>query len=499
MLVQAPLKRLLESFSEVLTPKEEYQHKVLTNIYKQTKDMKNAVDLIFDIDSVINKENQVQKKPYPLNHWVQSIADDFRMEFEDKGIRLVYQLDKSIKQICFDERKCKIALSNYLMNALDFSFPKTSVTISTSIHDRYVRVAVSDQGIGLCNTDINKLFTRFYQGKHDRNGYGIGLSYAKVLIEMHKGRVGAYNNPQKGATFYYELPIDTNETISETTTLFLDEYHLPHLSEKESFPTNNYSIVIVEDNIDLLNFMKDDLKALFKKVYTATDGEKALTIIKDKLPDIIVSDIMMPHMDGYELCEKVKRTIEISHIPVILLTARTDQNSLSLGYKIGADAYLAKPFEMDILINIIHNQMKTREQIKILYQGRQISNPSIEKHITNNVDEQFLKKLNALIMENLNYAQLDVPFLIKNMGMSRTPLYKKIKELTGLGVNDYVNHLRVNKAEELLLTTDMTITEIAETTGFTYQRYFSSIFKKQKGLAPSQFREKAQKKPSKSI
>jgi len=110
--------------------------------------------------------------------------------------------------------------------------------------------------------------------------------------------------------------------------------------------------------------MKDDLKALFKKVYTATDGEKALTIIKDKLPDIIVSDIMMPHMDGYELCEKVKRTIEISHIPVILLTARTDQNSLSLGYKIGADAYLAKPFEMDILINIIHNQMKTRETNK---------------------------------------------------------------------------------------------------------------------------------------
>ena len=500
-LIHAPLKRLLDSFTKAITPKEEYQHKVLTNIYKQTKEMKNTIDMILDINRTSDIEERLQKKPHLLNKWIQSVADDFKMELENKGISLIYQFDHSIEQLCFDESKCKIVLSNYLMNALKFSSSQTTITISTSIHDEYTRIAVSDQGIGLNNVDINKLFTRFYQGEHDRNGNGIGLSYAKILIEMHKGHVGAYNNAKQGATFYYELPYDTdhNESLTEKISTSLEEYHLPDTSKTESFPTDHYSIIIVEDNVELLSFMKDDLKNHFKKVYTATDGQKALPIIKDRLPDIIVSDVMMPRMDGYELCEKVKETLEISHIPVILLTARTDLNSTSLGYKLGADVYLAKPFEMDTLIHIIRNQLKTREQIKTIFQKGQISNPLIDKLTTNNMDEQFLKKLNALIIDHIDSTQMDVTFLVKNMGMSRTPLYKKIKALTGLGVNDYVNNFRVKKAEELLLTTDMTITEISEATGFAYQRYFSTIFKQLKGISPSQFRDEHQQESTTSF
>jgi len=496
-LIYAPLKRLLESMTTTTKPNEEYQQKVLTSIYKQTKEMKNTIDMILDINRINDAEEKLQKKMYPLNEWIQSVAEDFRLELESKEIQLTYQLDNSIDQVCFDGNKCKVVLSNYLINALKFSFPHTTIIISTSIRDGYVRIAVTDQGSGLSNVNIDKLFTRFYQGEHERSGNGIGLSYAKMLVEIHNGHIGAYNNADQGATFYYELPLYSNESeISKNVIdLYSGEHYLQDTSnnEQNSFETSHYSIIVVEDNVELHQFLKEELKDAFKKVYIASDGLEALQLIKQKLPDIIVSDVMMPRMDGYELCKRVKETLEISHIPVVLLTVRSDSNSTSVGYKLGADVYLTKPFEIDTLLNVIKNQLKTREQLKEIIQEGRITNLLIDKLTTNNVDEKFLKTLNALIKDNLDNPQLDVDFLVKSMAISRTPLYGKVKALTGIGVNDYINSFRIIRAEELLLSTDMSVTEISEACGFTYQRYFSSIFKKSKGITPSQFRNEHQK------
>jgi len=495
-LIHAPLKRLLESFTNVSTPKEEYQHKVLASVYKQTKEMKTTIDMILDINQIGNVEERLQKKVHVLNDWIRSVVEDFRLELDSKEIELEYQLDKNIGQACFDENKCKIVLSNFLMNALKFSFQHSKIVVTTSMQNDYIRIAVTDQGLGLDNVDLSKLFTRFYQGEHDRNGNGIGLSYAKVLIDMHNGNVGAYNNAEKGATFYYELPLcmEMEEARDETPDLAMEEYTMPDVQDAKPYPTEQYSIILIEDNIELLTFMRDDLKKFFKRVYTATNGEKGLELINEKYPDIIVSDVMMPQMDGYELCKRVKETLDISHIPIILLTARTDLNSTSIGYKLGADVYLPKPFEMDTLIHAIQNQLRSREKTRELLQKGLVSKQLIQKLTTNNVDEKFLRKLNATIDENLRDHHLDVDFLTKSMGISRTPLYKKVKVLTGLGVNDYINNYRVNKAEELLLNTEMSITEISDETGFSYQRYFSTMFKQLKGVTPSQFREKQNKK-----
>lgn len=237
--------------------------------------------------------------------------------------------------------------------------------------------------------------------------------------------------------------------------------------------------MIVEDKQDLREFLKNALKDKFKKIYQAENGLVALEVIKQQQPDIIVSDVMMPQMNGYQLCKEIKENLNISHIPVILLTARADSESQMLGYKLGADAYLPKPFEMEMLLSVIQNQMRNREYIKSRYRGNQfILSP--QEATFSNADEQFMIKLNEMIDQNLSQPDLDVKFLTAQMAMSRTSLYNKIKELTGMGANDYINRRRIDKAIILLTQSDMSITEISEQVGFTYQRYFSTLFKEMK-------------------
>ena len=331
----------------------------------------------------------------------------------------------------------------------------------------------------------------FYQGKHNEGGSGIGLSYAKMLIDLHGGRIGAFNNEDGGATFFYELPANLQEQeVSCPQHSYLNElFNSPEEDAIEStpFPLQNYSLLIVEDKQDLREFLKEALKEYFKKIYQAENGLEALQVVKQQQPDVIVSDVMMPQMNGYQLCKEIKENLNISHIPIILLTARADSESQMLGYKLGADAYLPKPFEMEMLLSVVQNQMRNREYIKSRYRGNQFV-LSPQEATFSNADEQFMIKLNEMIDQHLSQSNLDVKFLTVEMAMSRTSLYNKIKELTGMGANDYINRRRIDKATILLIQSDMSITEISEQVGFTYQRYFSTLFKEMKGVTPSQFR-----------
>jgi len=496
-LIYAPLKRLIDTSHENLTP--EVIHGQLNTIYKQSRKMKNLINMVLDLNRIKTEQKSLQKQPHPLNKWIVSVSEDFNTELKEKSIQLIYQLDTQIESIWFDEWKCQTIFSNILMNALKFSEPETQITISTQLIDNYVRVAVADQGIGLQNVDPKKLFNRFYQGEHNKSGSGIGLSYAKVLIEMHGGRIGAYNNPDRGATFYYELPALTDSINSGQ-----QEVQETEISENLSIPLDlsatgiscaGYSLLIVEDKDELRLFLKDSFKDIFKQVYTAENGLAALEITKAKQPDIIVSDVMMPRMDGYELCKNIKNDIEISHIPIILLTAKCDQESTAQGYKLGADFYIPKPFELDFLLTIILNLLKSREAVKQKY--KESSTLLLPQEVTiSNADEHFMSKMNELIDNNLANPDLDVSYLMKKMTMSRASLYNKVKALTGMGVNDYINKIRIEKASLMLIQTDLTISEISYEVGFTYQRYFSTIFKQVKGMTPTQFKEENRRKES---
>ena len=221
---------------------------------------------------------------------------------------------------------------------------------------------------------------------------------------------------------------------------------------------------------------------------TAKDGRDALRIVKENEPDLILSDVMMPVMGGFELCQRLKGDLETSHIPIILLTARGDADSIASGYKTGADAYLAKPFDLDLLKTIVSNLLRSREQIKSRYRNN-ILRVALEESTFSNTDETFLLKLNKTIVENLSTPELDVAFVLKEMGYSRTSLYTKVKNLTGMSVNDYINKFRIDKASLLLRETTLSIQEISERTGFNNQRYFSTSFKTVTGYSPSAYRK----------
>ncbi|MBD3589841.1 two-component regulator propeller domain-containing protein [Bacteroides sp. GM023] len=486
-LIYASLKRILNG---EVKPNDIPEY--LRGAYKQADQMKDIINIVLDARRMEVGQEVLRISSHPLHEWIKEVAGTFQTASKAKEIEISYSFDERIQCVTYDDTKCRVVLSNLIMNALKYSSNNTHIIIKTVRTDESIQVFVQDQGIGLDNVDINKLFTRFYQGKHNEGGSGIGLSYAKMLIDLHGGRIGAFNNKDGGATFFYELPANLQEQeVSCPQHSYLNELlSSPEEEEKiesDSFSLQGYSLLIVEDKQDLREFLKDALKDKFKKIYQAEDGLEALRVIKQQQPDIIVSDVMMPQMNGYQLCKEIKENLNISHIPVILLTARADSESQMLGYKLGADAYLSKPFEMEMLLSVIRNQIKNREYIKSRYRGNQFV-LSPQEATFSNADEQFMIKLNEMIDQNLSQSNLDVKFLTSQMAMSRTSLYNKIKELTGMGANDYINRRRIDKAIVLLVQSDISITEISEQVGFTYQRYFSTLFKEMKGVTPSQFR-----------
>lgn len=496
-LIYAPLKKIIEKIDGEVISGEEWRNvkKQLTNIYRSANQMKNIINLTLDIHRISDDENALQKRSHVLNEWIYSVAEEFKYEFESKQVDLKYALDESIGTIEFDDYKCESVLSNMLMNALKFAPTGSRIILSSMLTDGGVRVSVSDQGVGLGNVDPQKFFTRFYQGEQSQGGSGIGLAYAKTLVNKHGGTIGAFNNPDEGATFYFELPLSSTTATAQPSADTDVSLLSLSLTEEEmvatdDFSTKPYIVLVVEDNDELRRFLVESLKEDFRNVYQAVNGQEAWKSVGQRMPDIIISDVMMPLMDGYELCRNIKAESSTCHIPVVLLTARGDKDSTSAGYKLGADAYLSKPFDLDFLLVILRNQLRSREMMKMRYRETYLRvADDAPAQVIGNSDEEFLLKFNKLVLDHLESKELDVKFLTEKMNMSRSPLYNKLKALTNMGVNDYINRLRIEKASDLMQhSPTLTIAEISEKVGFEYQRYFSTIFKQTKGMTPTQFK-----------
>lgn len=490
-LIHAQLSRILKS----LTP-ESTHYLPLKTTYRQSQRMKNIINMVLDVRKMEVGVSKLQIEPHLLNKWIMNVSQDFVNEGEAKNVHIRYQLDSRIETLSFDKDKCETILSNLLINALKHSPEHTEIIIASELltETGSVRISVIDHGKGLQQVDTHKLFTRFYQGTGEQNGTGIGLSYSKILVELHGGSIGAQDNQEAGATFFFELPLKLEpEEIICQPKAYLNELMSDDsnslIPDGDEFDITPFSVLVVDDNPDLTNFLKVSLGEYFRQVIIASDGVEALQLIKNHAPDIIVSDVMMPRMNGYELCKKLKEDIDISHIPVILLTARDDEQSRLSGYKNGADAYLTKPFEIELLIELIRNRLKNRNYTRKRYLNTGLL-PAPEESTFSQADETFLLKLNKIIQENLDNGTLDIPFLCKEIGMSRASLYNKLKALTDMGANDYINKFRMEKAITLITTTELSFTEIAEKVGFTTSRYFSTAFKQYTGETPTKYKEK---------
>lgn len=260
----------------------------------------------------------------------------------------------------------------------------------------------------------------------------------------------------------------------------------------EDMPTvsniSDASILIVDDDIDLLDYFVFEFSDICKKVYMAKNGREAIRVLSTNNVDIVVSDVMMPEMDGFELCRYIKTNVSVSHIPVILLTARADENSRILGYKNGADDYITKPFKMSVLAAAVNRLFLKHEAVRQQYASAEPA-PKTAEVTFSSADEEFLGKFETLVKDNISDPDLDTQRLVDGMGLSRTVLFNKVKQLTGLNIQNYVNKMRMEYVIELMKTTDLSLGEVAEKSGFSSPRYFSTSFKNYTGLTPSQYKK----------
>ena len=494
-LIHAPLKRILKKMNT-----NDTNFTALSKIYRQSGRMKKLLNMVLDLRKMEMGERTVHFDKYNLNEWITSVVDDFVSEGEAMGINIYTKLDKNIDKVVFDKEKMEIILTNLLVNAIKHCERDSEVIIKSELinDNKYIRISIIDKGSGLEGIEPEKLFTRFYQGNNEKYGTGIGLSYSKVLVELHNGTIGAKNNEEgPGATFFFCFPMDLKATdVKYDNKPYLNEILVSDKKDNDSseksnneYSTENDILLIVDDSNELLEFISEALNDKFKTILTASNGKEALEIIEKDIPNIIVSDVMMPKMDGYELCNKIKNNPNLNHIPIILLTAKDDDKSSELGYDSGADTYIPKPFEIESLLKVIKRLLNNREQTKQHYMNLSVI-PDIDKMNIDNINEKFLKKLNSIIKENISNPELDINFICSAIGMSRASFYNKLKSVTDISANDYINKVRLEYAKSLIISTNMSFTEISFKSGFRSSNYFSRLFKQYTGLTPTQFKNK---------
>ena len=490
-LIMAPLKRLIKR-----TNSQDGDYSTLMRIYRQSKRMKNLLSMVLDLRKMEEGQNKLNIEQTNLNSWLRDSLDDLISEEQAENISIITEFDPEIGDIYFDRQKFDIILMNIMINAIKHSGSGDHITVKSELVDNKskIRISISDEGPGLGDADKSKIFNRFYQSKSEKYGSGIGLSYSKILVDLHGGEIGAYNNDTKGATFWWEIPltmqgdaeIETpakaylNEILEERTTA---QQSLQ--TEKDEFNTFPLTLMLVDDSQDLLDFMKEALQTEFSNIITQTGGNSALkTIASGIIPDIIVSDINMPDGDGYTLCKDLKGNEKFNHIPIILLTAQGEEKSQSESYRVGAEGFIEKPFEIETLMEIMKGILKRKSEIRKKY----LDKSENTNQLFGSSDEGFILRFNQIVAKHLNNPELDQKIICSELGVSRALLYNKMRAITGAGAKEYITKIRIEKAKSLMETTTLPIVDIAEMTGFTSQSYFSTAFKNHTGMSPSQYK-----------
>ena len=389
----------------------------------------------------------------------------------------------------FDKEVIQIILDNLISNAIKYT-EKGTIHIDVSLNERngttFTDLTVSDTGYGISSNALPHIFDRYYQegSEHQASGTGIGLSLVKNLVELHEGEIHVTSRPNAGSTFQVSLVTD-----NFYPNALHDEPHpnkKPH--DKENMHSNKPILLVVEDNEDIGHYIADSLAHHFE-VKLATNGKEGHDIAIETLPDIIVSDIMMPIMDGIEMCRTLKKDLRTSHIPIILLTAKDSIKDKEEGYLGGADSYLTKPFSAGLLHSRIENLLQTRRKLAKRFSKHAALNEktTLINDSLNKVDKEFIEKIEGVIAERLNSDRIDTGYLADKMCMSNSTLYRKIKAVTGLSTNEYIRKIRMKYAEKYLLEGKYNISEIAFKVGINNMFYFRQCFKEEFGVNPSEY------------
>ncbi|MGL1885138.1 MAG: response regulator [Reichenbachiella sp.] len=494
-------------------------------IRKSTERMLRLVTQLLDFRKVESGHLPLVLEHADIISFVRELSVLFEIYSESQNIKFDFQSAIKEIKIDFDPDKIEKVLSNLLDNAVKYTAGESEIKIEVnefkrqsapsfireiiSVNEEYIKIQISDNGVGLPNGYEELIFDQFYQLKgaesyvKNRDGVGIGLAYSKTLVELHGGYIYAKSGEQSGASFCVLLPI-RNQTIlngGQGITDVIEKSRKKYLIESESNEENalkeglsqfkDVHLLVVEDNDEIRGFLKEYLSSKFK-VHIAIHGVDGLEKARKLMPDLIITDVKMPEMDGYQFCEKLKQDDLTNHIPLIMLTANADQEHRLQGLKVGADSYIPKPFKMEHLLIRIEKLLELRHKLKSKYLSLAGSTDgNIEEADLREEDKKFIEDLQGLIDQNINEADFSVTVMEESMGLSRMQLYRKIRSITGLNSVEFVRHYRIKKAIDLMHSSNMRLSEIIYSLGFNSPSYFGKCFKGIYGKTPKQFMNEA--------
>ena len=515
--LRTPLSLVISPVKAMIAQEDDCQKlSRLQLVLRNAERLLNLVNQTLDIRKIETRAMQLDKKETDIVRFVQEIADNFS-RLSPQNIQLRFVSDVESFRMMIDEDKMQKVVSNLLSNAYKFTPEGGSITVSIRLADspsakdvtrkHRLFISVADTGCGISDDDKKHVFDRFYQTRHKKEsefgGSGLGLNIAYEYAVMHGGSISVADNADNngiGTVFKVELPVElqqddivsSKEHVGESN----DMASLPKTADTTSM--HDMEVLIVDDSDDFLSFMAEMLGEHYK-VRTAVNGKDALEKIREHKPDIILSDVMMPEMDGNELCRRMKADPQMALIPFVMLTARLSTEHKIEGFTSGADAYITKPFDFDLLFVRMDNLLRPhsvpgKNQKEQMLDTEETNQQKIEPRITEvkitSIDKMLVDKATAFVEQNLDNASLSVEMLSDEVGMSRVHLYKRLLSITGNTPSEFIRIIRLKHAARLLREGQLNVSEVAYRVGFNMPRNFSKYFKEYYGVGPSQYKNK---------
>lgn len=468
------------------------QRSMLQIVQRNVLVLTQLVSEILDFRKVQNGKMELRLSDFNLAESMKQWIKLFSVSAQKKHIAINMDAPDTI-MLRADQDKIERICYNLLSNALKYTSEGGEITLTAKEENGRVMISVADNGCGISSDELPYIFDRFYQAKNAGRGTGIGLAIVKAFTELHHGEVSATSIEGKGSTFTIHIPVRQKGEVTNQPTEKIEQLVEPSSAEEvpnqarhideliQPYQTDKPEVLIIDDNIDIRTYLRSVLSEKYN-VSEAADGKVGLELARKIVPDIVLSDIMMPVMDGLAFCQQLKTDKAISHIPVILLTARSLDEQRAEGYEHGADAYLSKPFSLRLLLSRIDNLIESRKKLNQTW-SKGVEDDEIG-NISNEIDKSFLKQLRKIIQENLANSDLSVEQIGDEIGLSRVQLYRKVKALTGYSPVEIVRKARLTRARHLLQTTERTVSEVAYAVGFSTPSYFSKCYKDEFGENP---------------
>jgi signal transduction histidine kinase/ligand-binding sensor domain-containing protein/DNA-binding response OmpR family regulator len=499
--IRTPVTLILSSINKLIRTNDSNNNSEnpFATITKNGEYLLNLVNELLDFRKL---EHQQINLKVVKSDWVQFCKEiylSFKEFATQKEIVFDFIFSSPSIELWFDKNQMEKVLYNLISNALKFTNTGGSIKLTISETETHVQLELVDEGIGISKKHLSKIFNRFYQAGEINSangvGFGLGLTISNEIIKLHHGEIEVKSKKgagstfiitlKKGNSFYNEDQIGGFETNDELIENYITNLpmHSGNDSDKMQFNTEKeQSLLVVEDNLEIRNYIVELLSDEFT-ILQASNGKEGLEIAIEKSPDLIISDVMMPEMDGIELTHLLKSNINTSHIPVILLTARASLMHQMEGFETGADDYVTKPFNESLLRARIKNILKNRSLLHQKFHSEETTNTN--ELVKNKSDQEFLENLGLFIEKNIDSENLSAVFVAQELGMSHSVLYKKLKTITGLSLVEYMRDYRLKKAKQLLLTKQFTINEICFQVGYSDRKYFSKLFKERFGNPPT--------------